>query len=59
LVRRSETVLDFDVIDNWNNGFSKMNDGRKCIRQMSRFFCSITWLYGSLWCPTNYFCRIL
>ncbi len=29
LVRRSEIVLSFDVIDNWNNEFSKMNDGKE------------------------------
>ncbi|MGC1928969.1 MAG: transposase [Candidatus Nitrosopolaris sp.] len=29
LVRRSEIVLDFDVIDNWNNELDKMNDGKE------------------------------
>jgi hypothetical protein len=32
LVRRSKIVLDFDVIDNWNNEFSKVNE---CITHMS------------------------
>lgn len=30
LVRRGEVVLDFDVIDNWNNNeLDKMNDGKE------------------------------
>jgi hypothetical protein len=29
LVRRGEVVLDFDVIDNWNNELDKMNDGKE------------------------------
>ncbi|MGC1927439.1 MAG: transposase [Candidatus Nitrosopolaris sp.] len=29
LVRRSEMVLDFDVIDNWNNEPDKMNHGKE------------------------------
>jgi len=27
LVRRGEVVLDFDVIDNWNNELDNMNEG--------------------------------
>jgi hypothetical protein len=29
LVRRGEVVLDFDVIDNWNNELDKMNGGKE------------------------------
>ena len=29
LVRRGEIILDFDVIDNWNNELNKMNDGKE------------------------------
>ena len=29
LVRRSEIVLDFDVIDNWSNELDKMNHGKE------------------------------
>lgn len=29
LVRRGEIVLDFDVIDNWNNELNKMNHGKE------------------------------
>ena len=29
LVRRGEVVLDFDVIDNWNNELDNMNEGKE------------------------------
>jgi hypothetical protein len=29
LVRRGEVVLDFDVIDNWNNELDNMNNGKE------------------------------
>ena len=29
LVRRGEEVLDFDVIDNWNNELDNMNEGKE------------------------------
>jgi hypothetical protein len=29
LVRRGEVVLDFDVIDNWNNEPHNMNEGKE------------------------------
>jgi len=29
LVRRGEVVLDFDVIDNWNNELDNMNNGNE------------------------------
>jgi hypothetical protein len=29
LIRRSEIVLDFDVIDIWNDELNKMNDGKE------------------------------
>jgi Transposase DDE domain len=29
LVRRGEVILDFDVINNWNNELAKMNDGKE------------------------------
>jgi hypothetical protein len=29
LVRRSEIVLDFDVIDSWDKELERMNDGMK------------------------------
>ena len=29
LVRRGEIVLDFDVIDNWNNELKDMNEGKE------------------------------
>jgi hypothetical protein len=29
LVRRGEVVLDFDVIDNWNEELKNMNDSKK------------------------------
>jgi hypothetical protein len=29
LVRRGEVVLDFDVIDNWNNEPDNMNEGKE------------------------------
>ncbi|MFZ0326713.1 MAG: transposase [Nitrososphaeraceae archaeon] len=29
MVRRGEVVLDFDVIDNWNNELDNMNNGKE------------------------------
>ena len=29
LVRRGEIVLDFEIIENWNNDLHKMNRGKK------------------------------
>ena len=29
MVRRGEVVLDFDVIDNWNNELDNMNNGNE------------------------------
>ena len=29
LVRHGERVLDFNVIDNWNNEIERMNDGKE------------------------------
>ena len=29
LVRRSEVVLNFDIIDSWHNELDKMNDGKE------------------------------
>jgi hypothetical protein len=31
LVRRSEIVLDFDVIGSWNDELNKMNDGKEAV----------------------------
>jgi hypothetical protein len=30
LVRRGEIILDFDVIDNWNNELKNMNECKEC-----------------------------
>lgn len=29
LVRRGEIILDFDVIDSWDNELDNMNDGKR------------------------------
>jgi len=46
LVRRSETVLDFDIIDNLNIGFSKMNDERSASRRCPDSFVRLLGYMG-------------
>ncbi len=49
LVKRGEILLDFDVIDNWDNELEKMNqgkEGRKFVYH--RFIHQTTWLRESI-----------
>jgi pyrroloquinoline quinone (PQQ) biosynthesis protein C len=47
LVRRGKVVLDFDVIENWDNKLDKMNYGKEGMHhtEISRFLCSIARIY--------------
>jgi hypothetical protein len=47
LVKRSEIVLDFDVIDNWNDELNKMNDGNEDVSYRYRYPDSFVQLLGS------------
>ena len=38
LVRRGEVVLDFDVIDNWNNALDNMNEGKEGVSYVVQIY---------------------
>jgi hypothetical protein len=55
LVRHGEVILDFDVIDSWDNELNNMNNGkeRKVVVhpidiQILLFNCLLDWLYESI-----------
>jgi hypothetical protein len=41
LVRRGEVVLDFDVIDNWNNELDNMNKGKEGASDVPDWFVQL------------------
>jgi hypothetical protein len=47
LVRRGEVVLDYDVIDSWDNELDNMNNGKEdaLYRYPNSFVQLLDWLY--------------
>jgi hypothetical protein len=52
LVRRGEVILDFDVIDSWDNELDNMNNGKEggsaSYKYPNSFVQLLAWLYESI-----------